>query len=110
MLANEDGDAERARGLWQQLAKGDDVLSVQAELNLISLDRQEGRAAEAEARLLAMLDSGKGILPQDEILYQLALTQELLGKTEESADSCRRLAEDHPQSVHSAAARRKLGS
>lgn len=110
VLVHENGDGERARDLWQQLAKGDDILSAQAELNLLTVDRQEGRAAEAETRLLALLDSNDGILPQDVILYQLALTQELLGKSEESSESFRRLAQEHPQSVHAAEASRKIGS
>ena len=46
VLAHEGGDGSRARELWEDLAGGDDVLSAQAQLNLFTLDRQEGRAAE----------------------------------------------------------------
>jgi tetratricopeptide (TPR) repeat protein len=110
VLHHESGDGEQARSLWQSLAKGDDVLAAQAELNLLTLDRQEGRGAEAESRLLALLDSGNGVLPQDVVLYQLALTQEQLGKSEESLQSFRRLSEEHPTSVYAAEASNRLGS
>jgi tetratricopeptide (TPR) repeat protein len=110
VLHHEAGDGDQARTLWQELAKGDDVLAAQAELNLLTLDRQEGRGAEAETRLLTLLDGSKGVLPQDVVLYQLAVTQEQLGKSEESLQTFRRLSEEHPTSVHAAEASSRLGS
>ena len=108
VLRHESGENEQARTLWQELAKGDDVLAAQAELNLLTLDRQEGRGAEAETRLLTLLDGGKGVLPEDVVLYQLAVTQEQLGKNEVSLQTFRRLSEEHPTSVHAAEASSRL--
>jgi tetratricopeptide (TPR) repeat protein len=108
VLHHESGEYDQARTLWQELAKGDDVLAAQAELNLLTLDRQEGRGAEAETRLLELLDGGKGALPQDVVLYQLAVIQEELGKSEESLQTFRRLSEEHPTSVHAAEASSRL--
>jgi tetratricopeptide (TPR) repeat protein len=108
VLRHESGESDQARTLWQELARGDDVLAAQAELNILTLDRQEGRGAEAETRLLTLLDGGKSVLPEDVVLYQLAVTQEQLGKSEESLQTFRRLSEEHPTSVHAAEASSRL--
>lgn len=110
VLAHQGNDSTRARTLWQELSKDDDLIGVQSELNLLTLDREEGRAAEAESRLLAMLEDSPGSLPEDVVLYQLALTQEELGKTSESMETYRRLLEAHPLSVHAAEANRRTAA
>lgn len=109
-LAFEEGDLETARQTWRQLAAGDDsALAVQAELNLITLDRGAGNAEAVEARLTAQLDKA-GVLPPDAVLYELAVTQEQLGKTAESLATYGRLLEEHPQSAYGPEARRKTAS
>jgi tetratricopeptide (TPR) repeat protein len=106
-LAFEDGDTETARELWEELAAGrDTVLAIQAELNLIAHDRESGRAAEVESRLLEQTD-GSGVLPADVALWELGLTQEALGKTVESAATFRRLVEEHPRSAYAREAMQK---
>ena len=109
-LAHEETDSDRARALWQALSRGEDVIAMQSVLNLLTLDREEGRAAEVENRLLAMLEESPGALSEDVVLYQLAVTQEELGKTPESLETYRRLLEDHPRSVYAAEANRRTAS
>jgi TolA-binding protein len=71
---------------------------VQVLLNLLALDREQDRAAEAESRLLALVDDPRSPLPQAHVLYELALTQEALGKSDESRATYQRLVDEHPQS------------
>ena len=108
-LELESGNREGARQAWNAVleAGGGDALAAEVELNLIHLDREDGLNEEIEQRLQSALGGGSSSLPEDALLYELAITQELLGKSEESLVSFRRLLDEHPASPYSAEARRK---
>lgn len=108
-LELEAGRPEVAREIWAEIADdgGDDALTMQIVLNLLELDRSQGAAASAEERLLGMLDDPRSILPQATVLYELAVTQELLGKVEESRATYQRILDEHPTSPHARTAARK---
>ena len=97
--AGEDG--ERARELWQAAAarSGDTALGLQARLNLWELGRQQGRHDEQADEIRALLEGDESSVPQDQLLYQLALTYETGGRDFEARESYLRLVDEHPQSV-----------
>ena len=104
------GDTESARRIWAELVEGGsrDALNAQLLLNLVTLERRQD-AARAEERLLAMVDDPDSLLPQASVLYQLALTQEALGKTEESRSTYRRIVDEYPTSPEARSAAEKAG-
>lgn len=108
-IAFQAGDLDEARQGWSSLVEDGsrDALRAEAELALVHLDRAAGEAARAEERLDAMLDSGTAALPKDVLLRELALTQQELGKTEESLATYRRLLAEHPDSPYANEARRR---
>ena len=78
------GRFARAREIWQGLADGgDDELAAIAELNLIRLDRKEGRLEELASSLEIRIESQDSSLPVDVLLFELAHTLERLGRHEE---------------------------
>lgn len=111
-LALREGDTATARQHWQDyLAKhDDDLLAVSVRLNLIRLDRQEGRGEEVAARLEDDLAAGRHDLPEDVLLFELALTLDELGRGDDARDYYQRLLDDHPRSPYAAEARRKMAS
>lgn len=108
-LELESGNREASRQAWNAVleAGGGDALAAEVELNLIHLDREDGLNEEVEQRLQSALGGASSSLPEDALLYELAITQERLGKIEESLVSLRRLLDEHPTSPYSAEARRK---
>lgn len=111
-IAVESGDAERARTLWQEFAedRSDHVLAGQVRVNLIHLDRQQGRGEEVVARLEPMLiaDPEDRELPGDVVLWELAQTYEALERGDEAQAAYRRLSEEYPTSAYASQARQKL--
>ena len=109
-LEYESGDGARAREIWQELADegGSDALAAEVELNLIALDRAEGRLEELEARLSSQIDAGGGALAADALLHYLGSVQDELGKAEASSETFQRLVDEHPASPYSEGARQKL--
>ena len=78
------GRFPQAREIWQGLAdSGDDELAAIAELNLIRLDRKEGRLEELASTLESRIESQESRLPTDVLLFELAHTLEQLGRHEE---------------------------
>jgi tetratricopeptide (TPR) repeat protein len=106
-MAARAGDSDSARSLWQEFlqSQGDHMLAAEAQVNLMVLDREEGKGQELAERLRSMLSEPGQDLPEDLLLYQLALTLEALGQKDAANETLQRLAEEHPQSVYSAAAR-----
>jgi predicted Zn-dependent protease len=58
----------------------------------------------------ALLEGPEMDLPQDVLLYQLALTQQELGLEPESRQTLQRLVDEHPQSAYAAEAQSELGA
>jgi predicted negative regulator of RcsB-dependent stress response len=104
------GDPDAAREAWDELVSGggDDLLTLQALLNILTVDRETGRAAEAESRLLALVDNPRSPMPRPQVLYELAVTQEALDKAAESRATYQRLVDEHPESPLARAASARL--
>lgn len=111
-IAAEEGQLDRARELWSEFVDdhGDNLLAGQARVNLIHLDRQQGKGEDVATRLRAMLEQEEPELPKDVILFELATTQEELGRKEEALQSWRRLSEEYPESGYRADAQRKVAA
>ena len=97
VLEAADGGFDEARSLWQRLAEGGpDELAAEAEMNLIYLDREEGRLDELADRLEGLVETGESHLPEAVLLFELAETLERLGRGEE-ARRIRRFEEVVPE-------------
>lgn len=105
----QDGDAERARALWQNFADSHQghMLAVVARLNLITLDRQQGRTEEVADELRSELESGHPSLPEDMLLFELARTLEDLGRKDEARIYFQQLVDEHAGSPYAAEARQR---
>ena len=109
-IAQEEGDLERARELWSSYveARETSALTGMVYLNLWSLDRQQGRQEQVEQEIRAQLDATSARLPEDTLLYELGVTLEDQGKTEEAREIFERLVEDHPTSPYTTDSRQRL--
>ncbi len=107
-IAASEGDVETARGIWESfLADHDDhLLALSVRLNLIHLDRQNGRTQEVADELQRELDSAVKTLPEDVILFELAQTLEALDQDAAAVELYQRILEEHPKSPYTAEARR----
>ncbi len=111
-LALAEGDKDAARGHWESfLADNDDhLLATSVRVNLIRLDREDGKAQEVAERLTAELDVSGKSLPEDVLLYELAQTLEVLERGDEAKDYYQRILDDHPLSPFASVARQKTTS
>ncbi len=107
-IAASEGDNETARGIWESFLAGHDdhVLTLSVRLNLIHLDRQDGRAQEVADELQRELSSTAKTLPEDVILFELAQTLEELGQEDDAFELYQRILDEHPKSPYTAEARR----
>ena len=111
-IAMAEGDAAAARRHWERFVEeeGGTAAGMVAQLNLINLDRAEGKGEQLVTRLEALLERPEGRqLPEDTLLFQLGVTQQALGRTEQAAATFRRLVEEFPRSPLQAEARRLAG-
>lgn len=108
-LALREGDKASARKHWEAFLDDHDdhVLAAAVRLNLIRLDREEGRGEEVVARLEAELVEPERNLPEDVILFELAKTLDMLGRGDEAKDYYQRILDDYPQSPYATEAREK---
>ena len=108
-LALEADDATAAREIWEGFLRGhsDHALAVSVRLNLIRLDRQEGKAEEVAQRLQAELEGNEKGLPEDMLIFELAKTRQMLGQDEEAQALFQRIVDEHPTSAFTAEARRE---
>ncbi|MCP3957796.1 MAG: tetratricopeptide repeat protein [bacterium] len=106
-VAASEGDTETARRIWSSFLDDheDHALALSVRLNLIHLDRQNGRAQEVADELQRQLDSAEKPLPEDVLLYELARTLEALDQRDEALDLYQRILDDHPKSPFTAQAR-----
>ncbi|HYL05759.1 MAG TPA: tetratricopeptide repeat protein [Thermoanaerobaculia bacterium] len=104
------GKVASARQLWTDFVKkhGDHVLAVQSRLDLLELDRSQGKGQQVAQQLREMLDRSDAPLPQDVILYQLAITLEQLNRDQEATQTYQRLVDEFPQSPYRQNAQQKV--
>ena len=111
-IAIEEGDTVAAREIWEAFLRDHDehVLALSVRVNLIHLDRQDGRAQEVADKLQSELDSAVKTLPEDVILFELAQTLETLEQQDAALEAYQRILDDHPKSPYSAKARQMTTS
>lgn len=104
------GKLDVARNRWSDFVKkhGDNMLAVQARLDVMELDRSQGKGQQVAQSLREMLDQADAPLPQDVILYQLATTLEQLNRDQEAIQSYQRLVDEYPQSSYRQNAQQRL--
>lgn len=109
-IAAEEGQLDRARELWTAFVDDNpkNILAGEARVNLIHLDRQQGKGEDLTQRLKSMLEQEEPGLPKDVILYELATTQEELGRKQDALQSWRRIIEEYPESAYRSAAQQKV--
>ncbi len=108
-LAVEEGDMAKARSLWQDFVDehGDHLLAQSARLNLITLDRDEGRGEDVVASLQRELEKSNKALAEDVLLYELGRTLESLDRDEEAKTYFQRIVDEHASSPYLADARER---
>lgn len=107
-IASQKGDTATARSIWEKFLKSHDehdVLAVSVRLNLIVLDRQEGKAEQVAENLKAELDKTAKSLPEDVLLFELAQTLDSLNKSDEAKEYYQRILDDYPRSPYATKAR-----
>ena len=111
-MAMRTGDTATARQIWTAFlsAHSDHVMVHSVRLNLLALDRAEGKAEDVANELQAELDGVDKDLPEDVLLFELAQTRDALGQTEEARELYQRLVDEYPQSPYTAEARRNTAS
>jgi predicted negative regulator of RcsB-dependent stress response len=111
-IAADAGRLDEARKLWSDFIDehGDSMLASEARLNLIDLDRKQGKAEQVVKDLQAMLEKGESPLPQDVILNELGKTQEQLHRPTEAVQSYQRILDEFPQSPYRQEAQQKVSA
>ena len=111
-IATEEGQLDRARELWTGFVDDhpENMLAGEARVNLIHLDRQQGKGEALLQSLKTMLEEEEPGLPKDVVLYELATTQEELGRKQEALQSWRRLTEEYPESAYQREAQEKVSA
>jgi predicted negative regulator of RcsB-dependent stress response len=109
-IAASEGKLEDARRLWADFIDdhGDSMLAGEARINLIELDRRQGKGEQVVTDLRAMLEKGDAPLPQDAILNELAKTLEQLKRPQEAVQSYQRIVDEFPQSPYIQEAQQKI--
>lgn len=104
------GDQEEARRHWNKaLERGTErPMAAAARLDLAQLDRATGRSEQLLAELLRERDAGKGPLPADALLSELARTYEALDRDAEARATWQQLVDEHGDSPYAAGARQQL--
>lgn len=110
-LAARAGDLETARSRWESGLDGltDSALSASIRMNLLSLDRQEGRHEAIVESMQAELERAEPTLPLDVVLYELARALDATGATDQAKDRYQQLIDEHPASQFAAEARARVG-
>jgi tetratricopeptide (TPR) repeat protein len=111
-LALRSGDTARARELWESFVESDadDMLMMEVRLNLLAMDRAEGRGEEVVSQLREEIGSSTPTLPIAVSLDQLATTLEELGRIDEAREVYQRIIDEHPGSPYLSRAQQRLST
>jgi predicted negative regulator of RcsB-dependent stress response len=109
-IAADEGHLDEARKLWSDYADGHKgtMLGAEAQLNLLNLDRKQGKGEAVVKELRSMLEKGDSPLPQDLILRELGATLEDLHRPQEAIQSYQRIIDEFPTSTFRAEAQQKI--
>jgi predicted negative regulator of RcsB-dependent stress response len=111
-IVADEGKLDQARKLWSDYAddhKGT-MLGAEARLNLLALDRKQGKGEQVVGELRGMLEKGDTPLPQDMILHELGATLEELHRPQEAIQSYQRILDEFPQSPYRNDAQQKVSA
>ena len=111
-IAADEGRLDEARKLWSDYADGHKgtMLGAEARLNLLNLDRKQGKGEAVVKELRSMLEKGDSPLPQDLILRELGATLEDLHRPQEAIQSYQRILDEFPQSPYRTDAQQKISA
>ena len=111
-IASQEGKLAEARKLWQGFVDEHPkhMLAAEARLNLLYLDRQQGKAEEVVKELRALLEKGDSPLPQDVLLHELGATLEQVKRPQEAAQAYQRILDEFPQSPYRQEAQQKVSA
>ncbi|HKI02196.1 MAG TPA: tetratricopeptide repeat protein [Thermoanaerobaculia bacterium] len=109
-IAAGEGKLEEARELWTDFVDdhGDSILAGEARINLIDLDRKQGKGEQVLLELRGMLEKADAPLPQDVILNEIGKTLEQLKRPQEAVLSYQRIVDEFPQSPYHQEAQQKV--
>lgn len=109
-IAADEGHLDEARKLWGDYADGHKgtMLGAEARLNLLNLDRKQGKGEAVVKELRSMLEKGDSPLPQDLILRELGATLEDLHRPQEAIQSYQRILDEFPTSTFRGEAQQKI--
>jgi TolA-binding protein len=108
----QEGRLDLARQLWSDFVKhhGNHMLAAEARLDLIDLDRQQGKAQQVVQDLRAMLEQSEAPLPKDVALFELAKTLETLQRGPEAIQTYQRILDEFPQSAYRQDAQQRMSA
>lgn len=111
-IAADEGRLEEARKLWTDFADehGGSMLASEARLNLIDLDRKQGKGEQVVTELQGMLEKADAPLPQDVILNELGKTLEQLRRPQQAVQYYQRILDEFPQSAYRQEAQQKVST
>lgn len=111
-IAAQEGDLKAARELWTDFVDDhrDHLLASEVQLNLMELDRQEGKAADVATRIRGLLEQSQPPLPQDVLYHELGKTLEQLGQTKEAVDAYQKIVDEFPRSPYQGEAMQRIGT
>ncbi len=111
-IAVQEGELDRAREMWEEFVDEHEghILAGQARLNLIELDRQQGKGQELATRLRELLKDSKPPLPQDILYHELGLTLEQVGRRQEAVEAYQKILDEFPQSPYRAEAQERINT
>lgn len=109
-MAADAADLGEARELWSEALEGltDSALAASVRLNLLSLDRQEGKHSDIIESLEAQLASSTPSLPGDVVLFELGRALEATGAVEQAKDRYQQLLDEYPSSQFGTEARSRV--
>jgi TolA-binding protein len=111
-IATQQGQIEEARGMWQKYLASHrhDMLAASVQLDLLRLDRAQGKGDQVIADLRKLIDDPDRTVPQDTLLFELARTLESQGKLDEARKAWQRITDEYPRSPYAAEAQSASGA
>lgn len=111
-IAADEGRLDEARKLWSDYAGDHEetMLGAEARLNLLNLDRKQGKGEAAVKELRGMLEKSEAPLPRDLILHELGATLEELHRPQEAIQAYQRIVDEFPQSTFRTDAQQKISA
>ena len=111
-IAANENKLDEARKIWTDFVDdhGNSLLAGETRLNLIDLDRKQGKGEQVVQNLRSMLEKSDAPLPQDVVLMELGTTLEQLKRPQEAIQSYQRIVDEFPESPYRQEAQQKITS